>query len=92
MGESEDIRWAVAWTTSREDEAVFVQGYLQSSDIPCIVEDVKFHIQPVNVGDMAEIRLLVPEDRRREARELIERARRGEAEKALGEGGETKGE
>lgn len=79
VGEKEDVvdedRWAIAYTTGFDDEAVLIKGFLAQSDIDCIIEDAKFHAQPVNIGDMAEIRLLVRADQLDEARRLIAEAR-----------------
>ncbi len=67
--ENED--WEVIMETSIEEEAYLVQGFLQSNGIPCVMEDLKFHANPVNFGAMSNVRLLVPEDKLREGQRLL---------------------
>jgi Putative prokaryotic signal transducing protein len=73
MAESE---WVEVEKLARDEEAILVRGFLESEEIPCQLENRKFHAEPVNFGDMAVIRVLVPADRAEDARKLLARRRR----------------
>jgi hypothetical protein len=62
-----------------EDEAKLLQGFLEAEGIPAQIEDVKFHMEPINFGAMGEIRIFVTEDDKDRAGELL-RARQREYE------------
>ena len=61
-GENEEgiCFWVPLLTVSFEPEAYFIHGLLQAQGIPCVIENMKYHAEPVNLGLMSEIRLLVP--------------------------------
>jgi Putative prokaryotic signal transducing protein len=69
-------RWVEVDKLARDEEAVLVQGFLENEGIPCQIENKKFHAEPVNFGDMAVIRVLVPAENAEEARRLLARRRR----------------
>lgn len=66
--------WPILETVGTEEEAHLIAGFLDSLEIPCAVESLRFHQEPVNFGRLGEVRLRVPT-------ESIERARRALAER-----------
>ena len=63
-----------------EDEAKLLQGFLEAEGIPAQIEDVKFHMEPINFGAMGEIRIFVTADDESRAQQLM-REREREYEK-----------
>ena len=59
-GEEDACFWVPLVTVSFEPEAYFIHGLLHALGIPCVIESMKYHAEPVNLGLMSEIRLLVP--------------------------------
>ncbi len=68
----EEIDWETVYTTSDESEAYIVQGFLRENGILAVLESMKFHAQPVNLGLLSEIKILCPLDRVEEAKVLLE--------------------
>ena len=59
-----------------EDEASLLQGFLEAEGVPAQIENVKFHMEPINFGAMGEIRVFVTaEDEARALQLLRERER-----------------
>ena len=54
-----------------EDEAKLLQGFLEAEGIPAQIEDVKFHMEPINFGAMGEIRIFVTADDEPRAQQLL---------------------
>ena len=54
-----------------EDEAKLLQGFLEAEGIPAQIEDVKFHMEPINFGAMGEIRIFVTADDESRAQQLM---------------------
>lgn len=54
-----------------EDEAKLLQGFLEAEGIPAQIEDVKFHMEPINFGAMGEIRVFVTADDEPRAQQLL---------------------
>ena len=68
--------WVEIASTGTEDEAKLLQGFLEAEGIPAQIEDVKFHMEPINFGAMGEIRVYVAlEDEPRAQQLLRERER-----------------
>ena len=67
-----DTRWVEVARSGRDDEADLLAGFLRSEEIETIVENRRFHMEPVNFGDLAVIRILVAEGDAARARRLIE--------------------
>ena len=63
--------WAQVETLGSESEAALVAGFLESRGIPARVESRFFRQEPVTFGPMADVRLLVEEERVAEARGLL---------------------
>ena len=57
--EEDTCFWVPLLTVSFEPEAYLIHGLLQGLGIPCVIESMKYHAEPVNLGLMSEIRLLV---------------------------------
>lgn len=68
---AEEDRWELLLTMSSEEEAHLLQGRLESEGIPCTLESIKFHVEPVNFGQMSEINLHVLQSDLERARELL---------------------
>jgi RNA polymerase subunit RPABC4/transcription elongation factor Spt4 len=67
--------WELAGEFTDEVAARLAEGLLDNNDIPCKVEDVTFHAQPVPVSqDMATYRLWVEPDNLESARKLLAEA------------------
>ncbi|MFW6198522.1 MAG: putative signal transducing protein [Acidobacteriota bacterium] len=64
-------RWTRLCSVSTDTEATLLQGYLESAGIPCSIESLVFHAEPVNFGPLARVRLYVLDEHLEEARELL---------------------
>jgi hypothetical protein len=51
--------WIEIASSGTEDEAQLLKGFLDAEGIPAQIEDVKFHMEPINFGTMGEIRVYV---------------------------------
>jgi len=54
-----------------EDEAKLLQGFLEAEGVPAQIEDLKFHMEPINFGAMGEIRVFVTADDEPRAQQLL---------------------
>jgi hypothetical protein len=63
--------WVEIASCGTEDEAKLVQGFLEAEGITAQIEDVKFHMEPINFGTMGEIRVYVGADDESAALELL---------------------
>jgi putative signal transducing protein len=71
---AEDTTWVEITSVGTEDEAELVKGFLGAEGIQAQVENVKFHMEPINFGAMGEIRIYVrSEDEERAMMLLRER-------------------
>ncbi len=70
MGDQED-RWVTLRTVASEEEAFFMQGMLEAEEIPCTLESLKYHAEPVNLGMLSEVRVHVIETDLQRAQELL---------------------
>jgi len=80
--------WVEIASTGTEDEAKLLQGFLEAEGIPAQIEDVKFHMEPINFGTMGEIRIYVPGEEEQHALELL-RAREREYEQHIDDDDDT---
>lgn len=69
-----DSTWIALRTVASEEEAYFIQGMLEAEGIPCTLESLKYHAEPVNLGMLSEIRIHVLEQDRARASELLDAA------------------
>ena len=54
--------WKVCHATAFEPEAHLVKGFLEHQGIPCLLESLRFAMDPVRTGSLGTIRILVPEE------------------------------
>lgn len=66
--------WVTLRTVASEEEAIFMQGMLEAEGIPCTLESLKYHAEPVNLGRLSEVRVHVQETDLRRASELLSAA------------------
>jgi len=69
--DDDDLDWQVMRSVGTEEEATIIAGFLRANDIPAQVESVRFNQEPVNFGDMSEVRVLVPDEYQAQAAELL---------------------
>ena len=69
--EDQGSNWATLRTVASEEEAIFMQGMLEAEGIPCTLESLKYHAEPVNLGRLSEVRVHVLETDLRRAQELL---------------------
>lgn len=67
----DEATWELLTELSSETEAQLLQGALESVGIPCQLESLKFHAEPVNFGPLSRVRVHVLGDRLDEAREIL---------------------
>jgi hypothetical protein len=65
--------WVAIERVGTEEEARLLEGFLEAEGIPTEVEVVKFTMEPVNFGEMGEIRIYVAAENEQEANELLRR-------------------
>jgi|SRR3990167_3486233 len=63
--------WVIVATVGTEEDARLKAGYLESRDVPCAIESLLFHQEPVNFGRLGEVRLKVPAEYAEEAKRLL---------------------
>ncbi len=56
------MSWKVCHATVFEPEAYLVKGFLEHQGIPCLLENGRFGMDPVRIGSLGTIRILVPEE------------------------------
>lgn len=92
--------WVELEKVSNETEAAMIRGLLETEGIPCRIESQKTPGLPVNVGDLAVIRILVPAEHLLQARNHLARRERefrtmasqGEGESLLTDSGPVRPE
>ena len=67
------MSWKVCHATAFEPEAYLVKGFLEHQGIPCLLESGRFGMDPVRIGSLGTIRILVPEEWVPVASKLISR-------------------
>jgi hypothetical protein len=80
-----DKHWVEVARASRDEDAELLAGFLRSEEIETIVENRRFHMEPVTFGDLAVIRILVVKADAARALGLIEKRGR-EFEKMIRSG------
>lgn len=68
-------KWVEVAGISQDEEANLIVGFLESEGITARIENRKFHMEPVNFGDLAVIQVLVHAPDADRAKDLL--ARRG---------------
>jgi len=56
------MSWKVCHATVFEPEAYLVKGFLEHQGIPCLLENGRFGMDPVRIGSLGTIKILVPEE------------------------------
>ena len=77
--------WIAAARVGTEEEARLIEGFLEAEGIPVQIEVVRFNVEPVNFGDMSDVRVYVPEEHGTRAIDLI-RDRRAAGENMRDDG------
>ncbi len=72
---TDENEWVAIASVSRDEEADLIAGFLRSEGIQVQIDNRKFHTEPVNFGDMAQIRILAGAADAPAARELLEKRR-----------------
>ncbi len=67
-------KWVVVFTTYDPLEAEIIKDLLESGEIPVIIRSSKVSPYPVNIGKMGEIKILVREEDKAEAENVIKAA------------------
>ena len=69
--EDQESSWVALRTVASEEEAFFMQGMLEAEEIPCTLESLKYHAEPVNLGMLSEVRVHVMETDLQRAQERL---------------------
>ncbi|HSN69472.1 MAG TPA: DUF2007 domain-containing protein [Thermoanaerobaculia bacterium] len=84
--ESPGTTWVEIASVGSDDEARLLAGFLEAEGIPAEVESLRFSMEPVNLGQMSEIRVYVGAEDEHRAMELL--AARADRFSDLPDGGE----
>jgi len=79
--EPENGGWSVVTTLGSDEEATLLAGFLEGNGIEVTVESISSHAIAETVGELANIRILVPAGKKNAARKLLD-DRQSEFEKA----------
>jgi len=71
-----DENWVEVAFVPQDTEADLIKGFLESEGIEAQIDNRKFHMEPVNFGDMTGIRVLTRAGDAGRARDLLETRRR----------------
>jgi hypothetical protein len=63
--------WVEIANVGTEDEAELLRGFLENEGIPAQIENLKFHMEPVNFGTLGEIRVYVKAEDEARALDLL---------------------
>ncbi len=74
--ESSEEKWVEVALVPQDTEADLIRGFLESEGIETQIDNRKFHMEPVNFGDMTGIRVLTREEDAARARGLLEQKQR----------------
>lgn len=69
--DAEGGTWVEIYSTGSDDEANLIEGFLEAEGIPARIENVKFHMEPINFGTMGDIRIYVSSEDEQRALELL---------------------
>ena len=70
-GEESVIGWQACYSTQVEVNAHLVKGYLEQFGVPCVVQSLRFGMEPLTTGALGEVQVLVRDDWAHVARGLI---------------------
>lgn len=63
--------WVEIASVGTDDEARLLQGFLEAEGMPAQIESLKFSMEPVNFGQLGDIRVYVPTQHEERAFSLI---------------------
>lgn len=63
--------WVEIASVGTDDEARLLQGFLEAEEIPAQIESLKFTMEPVNFGQLGDVRVYVPSPHEERAFSLI---------------------
>lgn len=63
--------WVEIASVGTDDEARLLQGFLEAEEIPAQIESLKFTMEPVNFGQLGDVRVYVPSQQEERAFSLI---------------------
>jgi len=69
--ERQHEKWVVIFTTYDPLEAEIIKDLLESGGIPVVVRSSKVRPYPVNIGKMGEVKIMVREEDKAEAENVI---------------------
>lgn len=69
--DSPAMTWVEIAGVGSDDEASLLAGFLEAEGIPSQIESLRFNMEPVNVGQMSEIRIYVGAENESRALQLI---------------------
>ena len=72
VGQKEAPDLVMLCTVLNEAKAYIMQGFLESEDIPCQLENISFHAEPAPVADLMKVRLWTLREDAGRARSLLE--------------------
>jgi len=87
LPEEDDGKWVVVTTVAKDVEASIIEGFFEAEEIPVLVENIRSHPLPETFGDLSEIRIKVPRERKDEAERILRK--REEDFKAAGDDDEA---
>jgi hypothetical protein len=73
---AEGTVWVEIASTGSDQEAELLHGFLEAEGIPAQIENVKFHMEPINFGTMGDIRIYVSAEDEQRAQALLKRRER----------------
>jgi len=65
--------WVTVRTLGTEEEAALLAGFLDSRDIPVVVDSRLFRQEPVTFGQLGRVEVKVPAEHEERALELLEK-------------------
>jgi hypothetical protein len=68
--EIEDLE--IACTIMQEENAYIIRGFLENSGVPCQLENLAFHAEPIPVAGLTKVRIWTKKSDVERARKLIE--------------------
>jgi recombinational DNA repair protein RecR len=68
--ETEDLE--IAYTVLQEEDAYILRGFLENEGIPCQLENLVFHAEPIPVAGLTKVRLWTKKSDVERARKLIQ--------------------
>jgi hypothetical protein len=68
--------WTQVAVVSDDVEADLIRGFLESEGIDAQIDNKKFHMEPVNFGDLTGVRVLTRGEDAAQARSLLEKRER----------------